>query len=323
MLLVLTNQLTIMSMYKHFTLKDRFTLATLLQADYEQQDIAVFLGRSSSSIARELLRNSKVNGDYEARHAHRQASLRRQESKITSRKIENTPELAKRIEDRLDPLVSPEVIAHDEIVCHQSIYAWLARSRTDLMFKLPQHGKKRRRYGTKRAIKQGWTKHVRSINERFIGANNRSRLNHFEGDTVKLKGGALLTHTDRKSRFEIVHLAPNEGADFAQNTVCQDLYLQKAKSITYDRGSSFALWRMIEQGTGTKVFFADPRSPWQRGTNENTNQRLRRVFPKGTQYSSINREDIIKNVWLMNHTKRKCLNWHTPCQVFKRCCTST
>lgn len=311
------------SMYKHFTLKDRFTLSTMLNLDYEQEDIAKELKRFTSSISRELQRNSKPNGKYEPRYAHRQAKLRRQKSKKASRKIENDHELAKRIEKRLHPLISPEVIAHDESVCHESIYAWIYRSRPDLKQLLPQQGKKRRRYGSKRGKKQGWTQKVRPIEERFKGANNRSRLRHFEGDTIRLKGGAILTHTDRKSRFEVAHLIPNETAEQAYVNVKKDPCLKKAKSITYDRGSTFADWKMMEKATGVKIFFAHAHHPWERGTNENHNQRLRRVFPKGTYYSNINHKDVAKAVWIMNHTKRKCLNWRTPCEVFKGCCTST
>jgi len=223
----------------------------------------------------------------------------------------------------LSPLVSPEVIAQDEDVCLQTIYAWLSRSRNDLLMQLPQRGKKRRVYGTKRSVKSGWTKHVRPIEERPDGAENRSRIGHYEGDTVRLEGGALLTHTDRKSRFEIVHPVASEEAEHAYNAVCKDENLSNAKSITYDRGSTFAWWQMIEKETGTKVYFAHAHHPWERGTNENSNQRLRRIFPKGTKYSSINLETLSQTVWTMNHTKRKCLGWRTPCQVFGRCCTST
>lgn len=294
----------------------------MLNLGYEQEDIAQELKRSSSSVSREIQRNSKANGEYEPRYAHKQSKLRRKRSKRGSRKIENDINLSKRIEKRLHPLISPEVIAHDEKVCHESIYAWIYRSRPDLKMFLPQRGKKRRRYGSKRGKKQGWTQNVRSIDVRFKGANNRSRLRHFEGDTVRLDGGALLTHTDRKSRFEIVHLIPNETANQAYVNVKSDHHLKKAKSITYDRGSTFADWRMIERATGTKIFFAHAHHPWERGTNENHNQRLRRVFPKGSKYSSIKKRDLAKVVWIMNHTKRKCLNWCTPCEVYGGCCTS-
>ncbi len=304
-------------MYKHFTLDERFLLAALIKADYELPDMAETMARSPSSILREVLRNSRLDGKYEPRHAHMLAKSRRKESKLSCRKIENNHDLAMRIEQRLQPLVSPEVIAHDEDVCHETIYAWISRSRPDLNIKLPQRGRKRRRYGSKRSKKQGWTANVRNIATRPIGAENRSRIGHFEGDTVRLDGGAILTHTDRKSRFEIAHLVPDETADVAYEIIKNDDDLRAAKSITYDRGSTFALWRMIEKKIIGNVFFANAHHPWERGTNENSNQRLRRVFPKGTKYSTISQEDLDKAVWIMNNTKRKCLNWRTPNQVFK------
>jgi transposase, IS30 family len=304
-------------MYKHFTLDERFLLAALIKADFELPDIAETMARPPSSISREILRNSRTDGTYEPRHAHVLAKLRRKKSKENCRKIESDLDLLTRIEKRLEPLVSPEVISQDEDVCHETIYAWIYRSRPDLKVMLPQRGKKRRRYGTKRSKKQGWTMNVRNIEERPAGAENRTRIKHFEGDTVRLDGGAILTHTDRKSRFEIAHLVPNETSDVAYEIIKNNTDLKTAKSITYDRGSTFALWRMIEKNIEGKVYFANAHHPWERGTNENSNQRLRRVFPKGTKYSTITKEDIAKAVWTMNHTKRKCLNWRTPYEVFK------
>lgn len=304
-------------MYQHFTLDDRFLLAALIKADFELPDMAETMARSPSSISREMLRNSRPDGVYEPRHAHLLARLRRRKSKEGCRKIESDPSLAVRIEKRLEPLVSPEVISQDEDVCHETIYAWIYRSRPDLKALLPQRGKKRRRYGTKRNKKQGWTMNVRHIEERPVGAENRTRIKHFEGDTIRLDGGAILTHTDRKSRFEIAHLVPDETSDVAYEMIKNNADLKAAKSITYDRGSTFALWRMIEKKIEGRVYFANAHHPWERGTNENSNQRLRRVFPKGTKYSTVTQEDLAKAVWTMNHTKRKCLDWRTPHEVFK------
>ena len=78
-----------------------------------------------------------------------------------------------------------------------------------------------------------------------------------------------------------------------------------AHSFTFDRGSCFSLWRRIERDTNATVYFADPHAPWERGTNENTNGRLRRVFPKGFDFDTITQRDIDAVVWIMNHTKRK------------------
>lgn len=309
-------------MYKHLSIKERFAIAFLLEHGYEQGEIAGALARSPGTISRELSRNCKPNGRYGARYAQMAAKQARKRSKIPSRKIESDADMEKRIIARLHPLVSPEVIAYDEDLCPETIYAWISRSRPELKMLLPQHGRKRRRYGKKRAVKQGWTRDVRCLDERPEGAKNRSRTGHFEGDTVRLDGGAILTHTDRRSRLEVAHLMGSEEAGPAHKIIINDNILKRAKSITYDRGSTFSLWRYIENDIGTKVFFANARHPWERGTNENTNGRLRRVFPKGTKFSSVSQEMIDEAVNLMNNTKRKCLNWRTPNEVFWGRCTS-
>lgn len=308
-------------MYHQFTRDQRVALAALLRAGYSQNRAAGEIGIDQSAVSRELKRNPLPNGSYHATHADCAARARRILAKWRYRKIENDAELLGRIEKQLHPLVSPEVIAHDEPVSHTTIYAWIERSRQDLRAHLPQRGRKRRRYGSKRAVKQGWTRDVRPIDERPASAEHRSRLGHFEGDTMRGKHGALLPHVERKSRFTVAALVPNEEAGTAYEHA-KNLKGYAPKSITYDRGSSFALWRMIERALGVVVFFAHARHPWERGTCENTIGRLRRVYPKRFDFSTITQREVDVTVRLMNHTKRKCLGWRTPCEVFGRCCTS-
>lgn len=310
-------------MYHHIRRDERVALAILLRQGYSQAAAARAIGKHPSSLSRELKRNTKEKGSYHARFATMYARERRKQAKVAYRKIENNAVLAAHIQTRLHPLVSPEVIAHDEGVSYETIYAWISRSRPDLKVLLPQRGKKRRRYGSKREVKQGWTRDVRSIEARPTGATHRSRIGHFEGDTVKGRNGALLTLTDRKSRFEVAAKIPNEGCDPIYAALVERREELHARSFTFDRGSGFAIWRMIEQDTGAYVYFANPRAPWQRGTNENSNQRLRRVFPKRFNFATVTQRDVNAAVWLMNHTKRKCLNWRTPCRMFGRCCTSS
>ena len=155
------------------------------------------------------------------------------------------------------------------------------------------------------------------IRERSPGAEHRSRTRHFEGDTVRGPKSSLLTLTDRKSRFEEAVIIPYEGCDPVHGEIIARKEKLEARSFTFDRGSAFSLWRRIERDMNAKVFFADPHAPWQRGTNENTNGRLRRVFPKGFDFDTITQRDVDAVVWLMNHTKRKCLNWRTPAEVFR------
>lgn len=308
-------------MYHHRTRDERVALAALLGAGYSQRGAARELGISQSSVSREIGRNPASDGSYHAARAQRRARERRRQAKVAYRKIENDPVLETRIRARLHPLVSPEVIARDESVSHETIYAWLSRSRPDLEHLLPQRGKKRRRYGSKRTAKQGWTRQVRPIELRPAGAERRSRTGHFEGDTIRGRRGALLTLTDRKSRFEIaVKIA--QRCDAVHAALVRRKAGLHARSFTFDRGSEFALWKMIEQDTNTTVYFAHPHAPWERGTNENANGRLRRVFPKQFDFGTITQRDVNAVVRVMNHTKRKCLDWRTPCEVFGRCCTS-
>jgi transposase, IS30 family len=303
-------------MYHHITQDERVALATLLRAGYSQRKAAEELGINQSSVSRELSRNHHEGKSYHAKSADFLARMRRAESRMHCRKIENDRALAKRIEKKLHPLVSPEVIAHDEEIHFETIYQWIYRSRPDLKMRLPQRGKKRRRYGSKREKKQGWTQDVRSIHERSPGAEHRSRTRHFEGDTVRGPGEALLTLTDRKSRYEFAIKIQGEQCDPVRAMIAKYQKKLGAHSFTFDRGSAFSLWRMIQCDVGADVYFADPHAPWQRGTNENTNGRLRRVFPKGFNFGTITQRDIDRVVHLMNHTKRKCLNWRTPAEVF-------
>lgn len=308
-------------MYHQFTRDRRVALAALLRAGYSQNRAANEIGMSQSAVSRELQRNPLPDGSYHAPHADCLARARRKSSKQRYRKIENDAELAERIAGRLHPLVSPEAVAHDESVSHTTIYAWIERSRPELYILLPQRGRKRRRYGSKRAVKQGWTREVRPIDERPVSVEHRSRIGHFEGDTMRGKHGAILPHVERKSRFTVARLVPNEEADTAYEHT-KGLKEYAPRSITYDRGSSFALWRMIERALRTRVFFAHARHPWERGTCENTIGRLRRVYPKRFDFSTITQREVDATVRLMNHTKRKCLGWRTPCEVFGKCCTS-
>jgi IS30 family transposase len=307
-------------MYTHISREDRTAIAALMRLGCGTAEIAWAVGKDRTTVWRELRRNSGPNG-YAPERADAAARGRRAGSRLASRRLENDPALAAAADAALDVLTSPEVVAHRLGLCHATIYAWIARSRPDIRARLPFRGRKRRRYGAKRAKKQGWTRLVRPIDERPEAADSRSEAGHFEGDTVR-GNGALLTHTDRASRFELAYLVPNEGADAALEAIVRNGHLRGARSMTYDRGSTFAEWRMIEEATGAQVFFAHARSPWERGTNENANGRLRRVFPKGFDFATITQADVDAVTWKMNHTPRKCLGWGTPCRAYGRCCTS-
>jgi transposase, IS30 family len=301
-------------MHRHFNREDRIALGALKRAGLSQAEIARQLGFNRSTIGRELERNQKPRGGYHALNADIQAVTRRYQSKRQYRIIDTALGLV--IARQLHPLVSPEVVAHRMGIHHQTIYNWLYRDRLDLLSQLPQRSRKRRRYGSKRAQKQGWTKSVRSIHDR-----PKSDLS-WEGDTVK--GGTktqLLTHVERMSLYTRADLIKSSSADVVHAVLKQS---PLSGTITYDRGSEFALWQMIERDTGSTIFFADAHAPWQRGKNENTNGRLRRVFPKRFDFGTINQKQLDTVIHLMNHTERKSLGFKTPCSVYGRgCCSSS
>lgn len=295
-------------MHHHINREQRYALGALKSAGFSLRRIAKELGVHVSTISREVRRNRSRCG-YNARHASWKALRNRADAKRAARRIENDPVLAQRIESLLHPLCSPETVAHAVGIAHETIYAWIARSRHDLYPRLPQRGRKRRRYGSKRALKIGWTQHVRPIDERIETRES------WEGDTMKGKGLArLLTHVERTSLYTVVDVLPRGTADAVHATTAQHGF---RGSITYDRGSEFSLWAMIERDLQIPVYFARPHHPWQRGKNENTNGRIRRIFPKRFNFSTLTQGQLDAVVHTMNHTPRKSLSWRTPAEVFR------
>lgn len=299
-------------MYTHISRDDRAVIADGVRRGESYTTIGARIGKNKGAVWREVDRNKDADGVYRVWSADRKARQRRKASKQAARYLENHPEIADTVEALLDPLISPEVIAEGIGLHHQTIYDWIDRSRPDLRVRLPYQGKKRRRYGGKRESKQGWTRHVRSIEER------PESVLSWEGDTVLGVGKVrLLTHVERSSLYTDVRRIPDGTADVVHATLKAD---PLSGDITYDRGSEFALWAMIERDTSATVYFAEPHHPWQRGKNENTNGRLRRIFPKGFDFSTITQSELAAVVDLMNHTPRKSLGWRAPVELFRERC---
>ncbi len=189
---------------------------------------------------------------------------------------------------------------------HQRIYDRVRRERPDLKDRLPRKGRKKRKKTGKRTV---WVSTTRSIHNR-PETDGLSR----EGDTlVGPTKTRILTHVERKSLYLDARVI-RDGLSYTVHETLQKRPLQG--QITYDCGSEFTLWKWIEEDTGATVYFCDPHSPGQRGKNENTTGRLRRVYPKNTDLSTIAQQNLNNIVHLMNNTPRKSLNWKTPAQVY-------
>jgi IS30 family transposase len=324
--------------FAHLTQENRFRIEVLLEEENSYHEIARKTEIGISAISREINRNKEKDGTYCAIKAQKKTVARRLESKYGSRKIENDIEMANLIEttlqgeDKEKGDWSPEVITHTVLkdkICHETIYAWIKRSRRDLLHLLPQQGRRRMKYGLKTLFREKCRALMPSIELRPVEVESRQELGHFEGDTVVLKEGRIHTLAERKSRFLVADFIPKMGAGLAMQIsesavrILSPYPLSYRQTITYDRGSEFAWWDETEKFLiGTKIYFAHPHHPWERGTNERTNGLIRRYFPKGKKFATITNDDIAKIVLRLNHRPRKILQWRTPCEVFGKCCSS-
>lgn len=323
--------------HTHLSQEHRAVIEALHVQGATLRSIAESIQKHYSTVCRELVRNCDPDGIYVARHAQKKHQARRLGAKRTKRKIENDPVLEKIIEEKLrgghtrgdwSPAVIAQVIG---MICHQTIYTWIRRSRPDLRRLLPRCGKYRRQYGIRRVpSSRGWMTNIRSIDARPDDARDRATLGHFEGDTVVLERGvrSLVTLVERKSRFIIAELI---GAAVGISYEVHETFVTRLsvlppllrQTITPDRGSEFSYWDMTEKEIpGLMFYFAHARAPWERGTNEHANGLLRRYFPKAEKHDTITKAQVAEVVWMINHRPRKSLNWETPCVVFGACCSS-
>ena len=152
-------------------------------------------------------------------------------------------------------------------------------------------------------------------------AHTRAEVGHWEGDCMHFRkqSDILLTLQDRKTRYWMMRKLPRKDADTTADTICFQLkgLPEKArKTITLDNGSEFARHHRLEQETGLRAFFCEPHSPWQRGSIENGNGRVRRDLPRKTDLQNWTNDDIETLTFILNSTPRKCLGYRTPIEAF-------
>ena len=317
--------------YSHLTEKERYVIYHLVLYRLSYREIARRLGRSHTTIIREVKRNRTYFNDYRDDYAHTQALKRRQKARHT-RKFSNQL-LVRYVHQHIQEDWSPETIsnrlkidfprAQKMRVSAEMIYRWIFKDAANgggqYHHLLRQHKKRRKqsRYGTGR----GLIPERVSIHERPASIERRNRFGHWESDTVEgAKGsGGIATHVERKSRLLIAGKLSDKCAEtYSQSTISSfELIPEKwRKTLTVDNGKEFAKFKQIESATGMKVYFADPYSPWQRGANENTNGLLRHYFPKGINWKSVTESRLASVVEKLNNRPRKCLGYRTPLEVF-------
>ena len=317
--------------HRQLSLSEREEISRGLAAGESMRSIASQLDRAPSTVSRELARNGG-RGSYRAHIAERdtwQRARRPQSSKLAMNE-----RLRCEVEEKLQIRWSPQQIsrwlAHtyrgvEEMqVSHETIYLTLfIQARGGLKRELTSHLRTRRanrRPGVKRAPSgKGRIVDPIMISERPPEVEDRAVPGHWEGDLIMGKRQtAIGTLVERWSRYVMLFGLPDghkaEAVRDALTETVQQLPEHLWKSLTWDQGKEMAQHAQFTIDTGIQVYFCDPKSPWQRGSNENTNGLLRQYFPKGTDMSTLTQADLDFAAHQLNGRPRQTLNWMTPSQ---------
>ena len=317
--------------YRQLSTSERNRLQQGLNQGMSLRAIARALGRSVSTLSRECRRGGS-RFDYDAVEGGAWARSHRRRG---PRKLLVGSPLAGLVERQIiQHAWSPEQIAgrlrmeHPEDpsqrVSHETIYRYIyahpAGELKKLLVESLRQGHQKRRPRSRGKDRRGGLRNLRSIRERPQEAQAREIPGHWEGDLIKgaYNGSAIGTLVDRSTRFVILARVDDSSAEAVLEGLTRRLRtLPKAlrKTLTYDQGKEMARHEELEKRTQLRVYFADPHSPWQRPTNENTNGLLRQYFPKGTDLSGYSQRHLTKVAAELNNRPRKSLGFRTPAEV--------
>jgi len=312
---------------------EREEIAVLRAQRIGIREIGRRIGRPHCTVSRELARNGNADGGYRGLTAQFRAEARARRPK--SGKLALNPRLREFVVAKLErEQWSPKQISQalrmefsdDETMrcCHETIYRSIyVQSRGELRRELARHlrtGREVRKPQHRPERRKGRLVDTVHISQRPAEAADRAVPGHWEGDLIlgKAGGSAIGTLVERASRFVLlVHLPRRRTAeDFAEAVipVLGTLPDQLRKSLTWDQGKEMALHKKIAFDAEIDLFFCDPRSPWQRGSNENTNGLLRQYFPKTVSLRQFTPDDLAEVARKLNSRPRETLGWATPAQ---------
>jgi IS30 family transposase len=314
-----------MSNYTRITSRERRQINTFIHMGLSVAQMSHRLQRAPSTIYRELKRNALPSGHYLPGYAQELMYLRRPRKK---RKIESDESLKTYVINGLRLGWSPEQIAGrlriqgcEKSICFETIYRYIYRQTAERLYRLlPRRKPKRIKKHARLKHRKTLYMQLRNIKNRDHEAETRELCGHWEGDTIRFKRdqkSCVTTLVDRKSRT--VLLAKNERGTSSivmgniQNLM-KNFPRKIRRTITFDLGKEFMHFRSVEKEI-CRVYYCDPRKPWQRPSNENTNGRLRRYLPKDCNIDEIQQSTLDAIQRLMNNTPRKCLNFLTPYEV--------
>jgi IS30 family transposase len=319
---------------RYLSQDERIVIADRWREGVSQTAIAAELGRPRCTISREIDRNAHPDsGDYRPYSAQQRADSRRPRPKTG--KLTAYPQLRDVVQAMLELRHSPEQISarlrrdfpeQSELhVSHETIYqALYVQGRGELRRELAACLRTGR--AVRRPRRQPGQRQPRfaypmvMISERPAEVDDRAVPGHWEGDLIigKDNGSAIGTLVERATRYVLlVHLGAGRGADRVRDgllTAMATLPAHLKRSLTWDQGIEMALHHQFSMAADMPVYFCDPHSPWQRGSNENTNGLLRQYFPKGTDLAAHNPERLTAVAAELNGRPRKTLGWDTPAE---------
>jgi transposase, IS30 family len=326
-----------MKQYVRLTAAEREEISRGLAVGQSLRQIATNLARPPSTVSRELSRLRYTSVSYRATFSHETALKRR--ARRTRHRLVTNDVLQEYVVTRLRLHWSPQQIAAtlkieypnimDMQVSHESIYTYvycLARGslKKELIGYLRQkrtHRGPRTRVGEIRKATR--IADLTSIHERPKEVEDRIIPGHWEGDLIvgANHATALGTLVERTTRTVILVPLKAKDAESVAEAFAKELETlpqQMRLTLTYDRGSEMARHKLFTEKTNMKVYFADPHSPWQRGTNENTNGLIRQYFPKGVSFRNVTREEIKFVQNQINGRPRQSLGYKTPYEMFSK-----
>lgn len=317
---------------RFLTLWEREEISRALLMGESIRSIADQLGRSPSTISREIRRNSFVD-EYHPLRAEKSAALRARRPKPA--KLAISAALRAVVEAKLELCWSPQQISawlrihypddKEMHVSHETIYMSLfvqgrGALRRELHRNLRTHRALRRRQGSQPFAGQGHIPNMVNISQRPAEIEDRAIPGHWEGDLIIGRGKtAIGTLVERNTRYVMLFALEKltaENVRVEMTAKIMTLPEQLRKSITWDQGTEMAQHQQFTIDSGIQIYFCDPRSPWQRGSNENTNGLLRQYLPKGTDLSIHSEEELDAVAEELNNRPRQTLNWVTPLEKF-------
>ncbi|MGI5826030.1 MAG: IS30 family transposase [Patescibacteria group bacterium] len=311
--------------YKQLTAAARGAIEVLLQENYTQSKIAEKLGVDPGTVSREIKRGSTPNGYFASVAQERHLSLR---EKCRKKKKLDYSKRQKYLTRKLQLGWSPEQISgrlkleeSELYICKETIYEYIYEdpwAKKETLYQYLRYGRKKRKKQTGRSVQRSKIPNRVSIHERPEIVGQREEYGHGEGDSVIFKNKmAINTINELKTGVVRFTKLDRKTANQTAQAMIRRIRELRLKTCTVDNGSEFTNHEQVTQETKTRIYFADPYSSWQRGSNENTNMLLRGYLPKRADISDLTQEELDDIAQELNNRPRKRLGYQTPNEVYQ------